>query len=358
MNSTFYVRDYISGSASDSEAIERCFADAKKEAGEITVVFDSKDFLIDRAILVPSDTRIIIDNCTIKQNDYVYDNVFRGDNLIVSGIDPYGVPIDVTPIHNIKIIGKGDAKIIGTDKPRIGYHPFFKEYQAMIGDFWGWRTLMFSFSFGAGIEIGGLKLRQTMCWAICFDYCSECYVHDIDIRSDVKNGDGIDFRSGCHHCVVENITGFTSDDTVACTALSKGKTERTLSKYLSPLEPYNASHENIDGSIHHITIRNILTGGYHHGVICLCANGNKLHDIEISNVNETEEGGRSATVMVYTGYGSGYNAGDIHDIKIDGVTSQKAKSAVWIQCETKNLCVGNVVQNNPEGKVYNDDTII
>ncbi len=354
MDAFFYVRDYISDTIRDSEAIERCLAAAKKEGGKATVVFDGKDYWIDRAIPLPSDTTVIIENCTIKQNDYVFDNIFRGDNLVINGIDPYGVPIDVTPIHNIKIIGKGDAKIVGTDKPRIGYHPFFKEYQPMNGDFWGWRTLMFSFSCGVGIEIANLKLSQTMCWAISFDNCQHCHVHDLDIRSNVKNGDGIDFRSGCNHCVVENITGFTSDDTVACTALSTGKRERPFSKYLSVMEPYNASHENIDGDIHHITIRNILTGGYHHGVICLCAHGNQVYDIEISNVKESDEGERSATVMVYTGlgYGDGYNAGDMHNINIKDVTAQTAKYALWIQCEAENLTTENILQNNPEGKIF------
>ena len=350
MSPVFYVRDYLDGASCDSEAIERCLAAAKEAPGERTVVLDGKDYLLDRAILIPSDTKIVIDGCTLKQNDYVFDNIFRGDNLLINGIDPYGTPLDVTPIHRIKIIGKGDARIIGTDKPRIGYHPFFKEYQPMNGDFWGWRTHMFSFSYGTHIEIAGLKLRQTMCWAISFDNCQHCHVHDLDIRSSVKNGDGIDFRSGCNHCTVENITGFTSDDTVACSALSVGKRERPLSKYLSVSEPYNASHENIDGSIHHIRIKGIHTGGYHHGVICLCAQGNKLHDIEIEDIKETDEGERSATVMVYTGYGTGYNAGDIHNIRISGVTAKTAKYALLIQCATENLTAENILQSNPEGE--------
>ena len=352
MERIFYVKDFLNDTKNDSEAIEACFAAAKNEADSRTIVFDGRDYFIDRAILVPSDTTVIIDNCTIKQNDYVFDNVFRGDNLIINGIDPYGAPIDVTPIRNIKILGKGDAKIIGTDKPQIGYHPFFKEYQTMTGDFWGWRTHMFSFSFCDGFELSGLVLRQTMCWAVCFDYCQHCYIHDIDIRSDVKNGDGIDFRSGCHHCTVENITGFTSDDTVACTALSRGKREWPLSKYLSVSEPYNASHENIDGSVHHIKINNILTGGFHHGVICLAAFGNQVHDIEISNIKETDEGGRKATVEIYTGYGDGYNAGDIHDIKINNVVSQKARYALRIRCEAENVSSENIVQKNPEGEIF------
>ena len=349
MKSIFYVRDYADDTIRDSEAIERCLAAAKKEAGEATIVFDGRDYFIDRAILLPSDTTVIIDNCMIKQNDYVFDNVFRGDNLLINGIDPYGIPLDVTPICNIKILGKGDAKIVGTDKPQIGYHPFFKEYQEMTGDFWGFRTLMFSFSYCKGFELSGLKLRQTMCWAVCFDNCQNCYVHDLDIRSNVKNGDGIDFRSGCNHCTVENITGFTSDDTVACSALSKGKSEKLLSRYLGSLEPYNASHENIDGDVHHIKIRSIHTGGYHHGVICLAARGNQVHDIEISDVSETDEGKRSATVMVYTGYGDGYNAGDIHDIKISDVTAKTAEYALLVKCEAENLTYQNIQQSNPGG---------
>lgn len=352
MESTLYVKDFLQGAKTDSEAIEACLAAAKNITENKIVIFDGKDYLIDRAILIPSDTQIIIDDCTVKQNDYVFDNVFRGDNLIINGIDPYGPPIDVTPIRNIKIIGKGDAKIMGTDKPQIGYHPFFKEYQTMTGDFWGWRTHMFSFSYCDGFELSGLKLRQTMCWAVCFDNCQQCYVHDIDIRSDVKNGDGIDFRSGCNHCIVENITGFTSDDTVACTALSRGKRERTLSKYLSVSEPYNSSHENIDGSIHHIKISNILTGGFHHGVICLSAYGNQVHDVEISNVIEMGEGNREATVKVYTGYGDGYRAGDIHDVTINNIISEKAKYALMVACEAENLSAENIVQKDPEGKIY------
>lgn len=350
MDYIFCVKDYVTPDITDSEAIELCFADANAVEGEKTVVFDGRDYHVDRAILVDSDTTVVVDNCTIKQNDFVFDNVFRGKNVVVNAISPYLAPWDVLPLHNVKILGKGDAYVIGTDKPQTGYHPFFQEYQKMVGDFFGWRTHMFSFSCGAHIEIADLKLRQTMCWAVCFDNCQQVHVHDMDIVSNVKNGDGIDFRSGCHHCVVENITGFTSDDTVACTALSRGKRNKELSRYLSWSEPYNCSHENIDGDVHHITVRNIMTGGHHHGVICLAANGNKVYDIDIENIIETDDGDREATVKIYTGYGSGYHKGDIHDIRVKNVKSAKAKYAVMVACEPERLTLENIVQNNPAGE--------
>ena len=352
MNRVYYVKDYLACGRTDSDVIECCFADADAVDGHKTIVFDGKDYRIDRAILLSSDTDVIIDNCTIKQNDLVFDNVFRGSNLVINGIDPYGTPLDVTPLRNIRILGKGDAQVIGTDRPRVGYHPFFKEYQEMTGDFWGWRTLMFSFSCCSGFELSGLKLRQTMCWAVSFDNCQNCYIHDLDIRSNVKNGDGIDFRSGCNHCVVERITGYTSDDTVACTALSRGKTERSLSKYLSTLEPYNACHEQIDGSVHHIKIDRITTGGRCHGVICLSAYGNQVYDIEISDIIEAAEGSREAAVKIYTGYGDGYVKGDIHDIRVRNVVSHISKYAVMVKCDAEKILTEGIEQNNPDGLLF------
>ena len=346
---SFYIKDYIQKGISHSDSIEKCFAEANKEKGEKTIIFDGMDYFIDKAILLSSDTRVIIDNCTIKQNDYVFDNIFRGDNLLINGIDPYREPLEVYPISNIKIMGTGNAKTVGTDKRRKGYHPFFKEEQEMVGDNWGYRTHMFSFSNCDGIEISGLKLRQTMGWATSFDSCKNGHIHDLDIISNVHTGDGVDIRSGCSYFVVENIRGKTSDDSVACTALSRGKQQREFSRYLSVAEPYNSSHEGINCDIHHIKIRNIKTGGRYHGVICLTAFGNQIHDIEISDIADTGEGDRKSTVMIYTGYGygDGYKKGDIRDIKINNVISEFSEYALKIECDAENITYENIIQNRP-----------
>ncbi|MBE5867072.1 MAG: hypothetical protein E7292_12930 [Lachnospiraceae bacterium] len=224
----------------------------------------------------------------------------------------------------------------------------------MVGDFWGWRTHMISFSRGENIEIAGLSLAQTMGWSTCFDICSEVYVHDLDICSHVKNGDGVNFRSGCHHCRIENITGNTSDDTVACTALSvKGKKFRfnPLSKGLYPSEPYNCTGHGGSRDIHDITIRNIATGGKMHGVICLAARGNQVYNVTIENIEEQHEGYRESTVKIYTGYGDGYSAGDLHDITVRNVTGRMSKYAVQTNAEIANVNLENITQLNPEGEL-------
>lgn len=350
----FKVCDYVKPELTDSSAIEMCMYDASKISGNKTVVFDNRDYCIDRAILVPENTEIYIDGCAIMQNDEVFDNVFRGENVVVDENNPYGKPLDVKPQKNIRIIGKNGAQIVGTSKPKIGFHFFFNENQMMNGDFWGWRTHMFSFSFATNIEISGLELRKTMGWAISFDYCHDIYVHDLKIYSKVKNGDGIDFRSGCHDCVVENITGYTSDDTVACTAMATDKPSNAPSRYLYPSEPFGSLGLDYNRDIYNIKIKNILTGGLEHGVICLAALGNKVYNISIENVCETSEGGREATVKIYTGYGDGYNAGDIHDITVKDVTSQKAKYAVMIAADVENVSLENIVQKNPDGELTFD----
>ncbi len=211
---------------------------------------------------------------------------------------------------------------------------------------------MFTFALGEGIEIANLALSQTMSWAISFDACHDVYLHDLEIHSDVKNGDGVDFRSGCHHCRVENITGSTSDDTVACTALATpGKKEYPFKNYLYPNEPYGCLGIGADRDIHDITIKNILTGGLCHGVICLTANGNKVYNIEIENIIDCGDGGREATVKLYTGYGSSCQDGDLHDISLKNIVSETSQYAVLANTKIENLTLDGVVQNNKNGVV-------
>ena len=350
MKKLFYVKDYSKSGVSDSEAIRLCLDEANREA-EKTVVFDGKDYLLDEAIVLTSGTHVIIDNCTLKQSDKVFDNIFRGANVIVNPDAPYDYPLDVKTIENIKIEGKGNAKLIGTDVPRIGYHPGQNEYQKMIGDFWGWRTMMISFAKADSIEISGLELSQTMCWAITFEWSTNIYIHDISIYADTKNGDGIDFRSGCHHCKVENISGYTTDDTVACTALSKG------TRYAYPnaksVYPMTVAAGCVDGynhDIHDIEIRGIKTGGLHHGVICLAANGDKVYNITIEDVEESGEGARMAAVTIYTGYGDGYTPGDIHNITVNGVHAKSSRFGLEVRADIRAVHLQNIVQDNPNGE--------
>lgn len=79
----YFVHDYISESSNDDEAVEKCLA-ACRDLSERVIVFSEKDYLLSRSVLLPSNTSVIIDGCTVGQADYTYDTLFRGDNLTLS----------------------------------------------------------------------------------------------------------------------------------------------------------------------------------------------------------------------------------------------------------------------------------
>ncbi|MBQ2742690.1 MAG: hypothetical protein IJF32_07795 [Oscillospiraceae bacterium] len=354
MNKTFYVLDYLS-QKNDDEAITDCLKERATFPGPATIIFSGKDYCISHAVLIPSETTILVDGCTISQANFTFDNVFRGDNLVLSGNDPYGLPLEVKSIKNIKILGKNGAKIHGPKKNPLFFNYMTKKEEEPLGDFWGWRTLTISLSKCDGFEVGGLSFENARCWTMSFDICTNGYIHDICFDTDVKNGDGIDFRSGCHNCLVENISGYTGDDTVACSALSKGRIELPMPSsiypgeyYLYPMEPtrYLSERSESEKDISNITIRNVNTGGKHHGVICLAARGCKVYNIKIENIRENpmniESPHREATVKIYTSYGGGYKKGDIHDIYVKNVTSTYSDSAVYCNAEVENITLEGI----------------
>ena len=57
-------------------------------------------------------------------------------------------------------------------------------------------------------------------------------------------------------------------------------------------------------------------------------------------------------MKIYTGYGDGYHTGDIHNVRISNVISEKAKYALMVKCEAENIATQNIVQKNPEGEIY------
>lgn len=343
----YYVFDYLKNAENDSDAIRKCLSAAANEKKR-TVIFDRKTWMIREAILLPSDTTVIVDNCTIKQVDETFDNIFRGDNLVLDPENPYHDPLDVKELSHIRIIGKGKAVLEGPDVNKVGYHTALEEEQKMVGDFWGWRTHQISISRCKYFELGNLAILKTRGWAVSFDLSENIYIHDIEFFSRVKNGDGIDFRSGCHNCLVENITGETSDDTVACTALAS----RILlppppkNKYLYCSEPARKlrKRDPEDFDISNVIIRNVCTQGSEHELICLAARGNQVHHVLIENIGEPENGTgwREAAVKVYTGYGSGYNPGDLHHITLKNIRSTYSDCAVYCNAQVENVVMEDI----------------
>ena len=148
-----------------------------------------------------------------------------------------------------------------------------------------------------GFTVKNIACHNQRWWALNFIYCCNGHLADIDFRSSdlaidengneyhgllrdryrdvvVKNSDGIDLRQGCHDVLIENLTGFTEDDTVALTNLN-GKMEQEYCV------------EGLPSDICNVTIRNIRASAYCSIVRLLNQGVLKLHDVSIENVQDT-----------------------------------------------------------------------
>ena len=101
----------------DNEVIEKAIA--ARDADDMVVIPPRESatephrdwWLLDRAILIPEHTTILLQNCRIKLSDRCRDNFFRSANC---GI---GFP-DSAPIRDIHLRGEGLCILEGADHPR------------------------------------------------------------------------------------------------------------------------------------------------------------------------------------------------------------------------------------------------
>ena len=159
------VIDFAKRNLSDSDIIESAINYAKTNNIN-TILFDSKNWLLDRAILYYSNVTFIVNGVTLKQANGVFDNIFRSEGFIVDSNKPYDYPLDVKPTENFKIIGENNAKIEGPDiEPKILNYET-NAYCEPLGDIWGWRGISIYITCSQNFEISGFTLSKTRTWAI------------------------------------------------------------------------------------------------------------------------------------------------------------------------------------------------
>ena len=269
------------GSAYISSKIAQAVADKSRTA---TV---SGNFEIAEAVRLPSNFTLILEDAHLRMADGVYSNMFVNENhetelgKTIAGTD-----------RNINIIGRGKAILDG------GKYNGLSERNALTGNYPAiWKNNLVLFTNVSGFKISGIACHNQRWWALDFLYCSNGYIGNIDFKACdigvdadgneyhglkrgkysevlVKNADGIDLRQGCHDIVIENITGFTEDDTVALTALN-GRLEKAFSV------------QGLPADICNVVIRNIRSAAFCTGVRLLNQGDIALHDIEIDGVYDT-----------------------------------------------------------------------
>jgi polygalacturonase len=320
---------------SDSDRIEAAIAEALKtgvnsvEIPRMNRKTGQPIWLIERAILIPSDFTLVLSDCLVRLAPGTKDNILANAGSRTSPLSGN---------KNVRILGKGSPVLSGGvgsnwEKP---------------GDKNGWRTIGLLLYDTQHFTLDGFQMEETQTWAISLENgCAYGRIANIDFANSNKypNQDGVDLRKGCHDILIENITGDTGDDSVALTGLRNDNPD--------PLKPSMQvggpqSRENDD--IYNITIRDIRTRvcGGHHIVRLLNHDGIKLYNIFISNVMDAS-GPKDARAKAAIRIGDvGYSSmaknklGETYNIFIDNVLS-RAETVVKIQGTLKNATLRNIV---------------
>lgn len=283
-----------------------------------------RDFwLLERAILVPENTRIVLQNCTLKLSDRCRDNFFRSANCGLGIENP-------TPLKNIAIVGEGFCELIGADHPRStgdsskimaepcpknfnnpSWDAFQNEHahsygtdahnptESQRGD---WRNIGILMANVENLRIENLRIIESHSWAISLEACSHVtlqllhfesqQMRVIDgIESNIENQDGVDLRNGCFDVTISQISGHTGDDVVALTAIvpptTQGKAPR-LGGQLRSMHVMGSDFSRRKSDIEQVIIRDVhaypSTGT---AMVRLLPCETTIHNIIIENIVDT-----------------------------------------------------------------------
>ncbi|MBP5274931.1 MAG: hypothetical protein ILO36_08380 [Abditibacteriota bacterium] len=340
--------------ASDAEAIQAAVDEAKK-LGLDTVVIPRMNrrrgqalWVIDKAVLLPAHTTLILDGCRLRMADGCFDNMFR-NSLALS---PEGCAAEGKE-RDIAIRGVNGAVLDGGLPNGLDEDTFRKEGMPHIS-----ANLFIYFHNVEGFEISGFTCKDQRWWAMAFMFCRSGHIHDLRFRltrhlEDRKirwrNQDGIDLRIGCSDILIENIEGETGDDFIALTALKGFRKDK--SDYVQG--------ENTD--IHDVIIRNVR------GITSLCAiirllahHGNRIYNVAISDVLDASRYGETAQSQMCLRIGDDNPAyydfdeslrckpGDISDISVKNVHT-RARTGINLTGCVKNLYVCGLFMTGDAG---------
>ena len=308
------------------------------------------NYEIDKPVRIPSDFTLILENCHLRLADGSFTNIFVNEHhsteigKTVSGCD-----------RNIKIIGRGEAILDGGEYNGLSEKTHNKNGFPAI-----WNNNMILFTNVENFEIRRIAARNQRWWALCFIYARNGRISDVDfcacdigVREDgttyrglkrgfykealVKNADGIDLRVGCQNIVIENITGFTEDDTIALSALNGGL-ERTFGV------------EGLPTDLCNVEIRNIASSAYCSNVRLLSQGTYKVHDIYIEGVFDSSQN----SPHMERG-GAGVRIGDPHIYETRHSNSDETYNITIRKVRSRAVCsvalyggIGNLVMEDIE----------
>lgn len=330
----------------------------------------SNVWLLDSAILLKSNSYIVIQNTTLKLTDSSRDNVFRTENCGLGITNP-----EVNPLQNITIEGF-NATIEGADNPRstgdvgktlvltgnlntnVSYGTDSgKVGRSQTGD---WRNIGLLFAYTSNIKISGLTLLNLHAWTTSFERCDHITIRDIILNNPekrsyanyVKNTDGFDFRNGCHDFTIENVTGTTGDDAVALTVIDGVSVPAGV---VNSMAVTKVDVDSLKDDIYNFTIRNIKSNTYHNIVRLLNTGKAKIYNGTISDVRDITIGDslvrKPTGSVIVLGSATGSYAGAtplgyLRNITINNLTDKNYPYAINVQGSIAESSISNVIKDS------------
>lgn len=391
-----YTSDFAGNT--DIEVIEKTIA--AKDADNIVVIEAKRGgapWLLDRAILIPENTTVIIRGCKIKLSDRCRDNFFRTTNCGIGIEEP-------EKIRNVHIKGEGGAVLEGADRPRAtgdggkilkNPAPHFEEDAIRVSDWipeerrssgklefmdvhgytYGtdagketesqqgdWRNIGILFANVDDFSIENIKMVGSHGWNISIEAGTNGKIKNIEFCADmtkrldglvnnIENQDGIDIRNGCRNIIISDITGITGDDVVALTAIKDHRNRKGGSMCSSHVMGSDWSKRESD--IHDIIIRNIHAETSLCWIVRLLATETYIYNVVIDGiVDMCDERYHFGTLLFGEGDGGyGKNLPDcIHDVTVSNVICAKNGRSINVAGYLANSVITNVVTKNKEHK--------
>jgi polygalacturonase len=143
---------------------------------------------------------------------------------------------------------------------------------------------------GQNINLQGLRIENSPCWTIHYIYSDNVVLHDLDINSTARNGDGIDPDSSTDSYIF-NCSFSTGDD---CIAIKSGKNPEgnIVNKPTKNIRITNCDF--VKG--HSLAVGSEMSGGVSDVFIQDCKIGNLLHVLQIKATKDRGGYVRNVTV--------------------------------------------------------------
>jgi len=227
-------------------------------------------WIIDRAIILPSDMEIVLDNCRLRQADGCFDNIFR--NFADTEKEGH------TPeerMHNIIIRGRGHAVLDGGNHNGLTEKTHLQNGMPHVCS----NNMILLYNL-RDFVLENFEVRDQRYWAINLIHAERGRLSGIHIdgRCHCRNQDGIDLRVGCSNIIIEKITGQAGDDIIALSAIGD------VTNPKSTCNRFRVEGHNED--IHDIIIRDVIATAVECAVIALRnSDGRKVYNITIDNIH-------------------------------------------------------------------------